>query len=240
MPFETDTATRKRRLRNGPGLLALAACCALMAACQHTPQPESMPTPMPPVVEAPMPAQAAGTAPAPAVAAAPGAAPGAAQAMAPVEAVEDATAGLLRYATRLRAMGASELKQELNTLVGQGTRGGTGPATGTGTTPKTQMQLALVLLQIREPVETARALGLLQRVATSAESGASGYKALAYLLIDNLITTRRLEDNLERTSQQLRESQRRIDVLNERLDAMRAIERSMNAPPPNAPRPVRQ
>ncbi len=162
--------------------------------------------------------------------------------MAPVEAVEDATAGLLRYATRLRAMSASELKQELSTLGGQGPRGGAGPATGTGTspTPKTQMQLALVLLQIREPVETARALGLLQRVATSAEPGASGYKALAYLLIDNLITTRRLEDNLERTSQQLRESQRRIDVLNERLDAMRAIERSMNGSPPNAPRPVRQ
>lgn len=242
MPFETDTATRKRRLRSGPGLLALAACCTLFAACQHTPQPESMPTPMPPVAEAPVPAQAAATAPAPAVVAAPGAAPGAAQAMAPVEAVEDATAGLLRYATRLRAMSASELKQELSTLGGQGPRGGAGPATGTGTNPnpKTQMQLALVLLQIREPVETARALGLLQRVATSTEPGASGYKALAYLLIDNLITTRRLEDNLERSSQQLRESQRRIDVLNERLDAMRAIERSMNAPPPNAPRPVRQ
>ena len=138
-------------------------------------------------------------------------------------------------------MGATELKQELNTLGSQVPKAGASPATGasTGVNPRTQMQLALVLLQTREPVETARALGLLQRVATSAEPGASAYKALAYLLIDNLITTRRLEDSLERTSQQLRESQRRIDVLNERLDAMRAIERSMNAPPPNVLRPVR-
>ena len=138
-------------------------------------------------------------------------------------------------------MGATELKQELNTLGSQVPKAGASPATGasTGVNPRTQMQLALVLLQTREPVETARALGLLQRVATSAEPEASAYKALAYLLIDNLITTRRLEDSLERTSQQLRESQRRIDVLNERLDAMRAIERSMNAPPPNVLRPVR-
>ena len=50
---------------------------------------------------------------------------------------------------------------------------------------------------------------------------------------------RRLEDSLERQSQQLREHQRRIDQLNERLEAMRAIERSLTTRPPAAPNGTR-
>ena len=42
------------------------------------------------------------------------------------------------------------------------------------------------------------------------------------------------EDQADRLAQQLRESQRRIDVLNDRLEAMRAIERSLT---PRAPAP---
>ena len=61
-------------------------------------------------------------------------------------------------------------------------------------------------------------------------------KPLARLLAARLLDQRRLEDGVERQSQQLRDSQRRIEVLNERLEAMRAIERSLT--PRGAGRPT--
>ena len=54
------------------------------------------------------------------------------------------------------------------------------------------------------------------------------------LLANRLMDQRRLEDATERQAQQLRDSQRRIDQLNERLEAMRAIERSLTTRPPAA------
>ncbi|QCB48231.1 hypothetical protein [Hydrogenophaga sp. PAMC20947] len=228
MRIEIDTANRTRRLRNGRSRLAVAACSALLAACQHSSPPASAPA----AVEVAAPTSAAAAAPVTETAPVPN--------PATVTTDEDALADLLRYAERLRAMGAVERKQELITQGTQVPKSGQGTSPAVAPSPKILMQFALALLQTREPVETARALGLLQRVASSTEADASAYTALAHVLIDNLTTIRRLEDNLERTTQQLRESQRRIDALNERLDAMRAIERSMNAPPPpHGPRPVR-
>ena len=46
---------------------------------------------------------------------------------------------------------------------------------------------------------------------------------------------RKLEEALDRQAQQLREQQRRIEQLNERLEAMRAIERSLNNRAPARP-----
>ena len=230
MPIEFDAAPHMRPWRRRPSALALAtaSCCALLVACQHTPPPE--PKPKPAVSESP--AQT----PAEVPASAPELVP--VRDALPVETTEEALARLLRYSERLRAMSVYDRKQDLSAQSSQVPKSGSGPTPGTGPSPKAQMQLALALLQTREPVETARALGLLQRVAASTEPEARAYTALAHVLIDNLINTRRLEDNLERTSQQLRESQRRIEVLNDRLDAMRAIERSLNAQPPSQPRPM--
>ena len=228
MSIEINVKARTPRLRNGSSWMALAAFCSLLMACQHTVLRE----PTQAAVEAPALALAdpATTAPASELTPAPDTVPG--------ETEDDSLASLFRFSERLRSMNAAERKQELNAQSSQVPRSGAGPAPGTEPSPKFQMQLALALLQTREPVETARALGLLQRVAASTEPQASAYTALAHVLIDNLLTTRRLEDNLERTGQQLRDSLRRIDALNERLDAMRAIERSLNAPP-SAHRPVR-
>ena len=51
---------------------------------------------------------------------------------------------------------------------------------------------------------------------------------------------KRVEDQLERQNQQLRDSQRRIDQLNDRIEALRAIERSFARPnpAPAAPKPA--
>ena len=54
---------------------------------------------------------------------------------------------------------------------------------------------------------------------------------LARLLEARLTHQRRLEEQLERQGQQLREAQRRNDQLSERLEAVRAIERSLQTRP---------
>lgn len=100
--------------------------------------------------------------------------------------------------------------------------------------------LAVALAQTRQPVDTARALGLTQRVLGNSTAAALALHPLARLLESRLLQQRRLEEQLERQTQQLRDAQRRNDQLNERLEAVRAIERSLTtrpAPLPAAPAP---
>lgn len=130
---------------------------------------------------------------------------------------------LLGYAERLGALHPGELATEIAAL---GEPGGQ---------PLGQMQLGLALAHTHQPVDTARALGLFQRVAAHKEAAALPYKPLARLLATRLLDQRKLEDALDRQSQQLREQQRRIEQLTERLEAMRAIERSLNTRPGTPP-----
>lgn len=129
---------------------------------------------------------------------------------------------MLMYADRLRGLSNSELVQELNAL-GE-----------PGTVPSLQLQTALVLTLLHQPAASARALNLLQRVAAHPAPESAPFKPLARLLAASLSDQKRLDDTVDRLAQQLRESQRRIDVLNDRLDAMRDIERSLT---PRAPAP---
>lgn len=136
-------------------------------------------------------------------------------------------ASALAYADRLRTLGPTELAAE-QAQIGE-----------PGSSPERLMQLALVLSQTHVPADTARALGLLQRLSASATPEAVELRPLARLLAGRLLEARRLEDQADRLAQQLREAQRRIDVLNDRLEAMRAIERSLTPrapPPPGVPR----
>jgi hypothetical protein len=136
---------------------------------------------------------------------------------------------LLGYAERLHGLSPAELTSEITSLgePGQQLMG--------------QMQLGLALSKSQQPVDTARALGLFQRVIAQNGTAATPFKPLARLLATRLIDRRRLEDTVERQNQQLREQQRRIEQLTERLEAMRAIERSLtrpgNAPGLRSPRP---
>lgn len=136
----------------------------------------------------------------------------------------DVVAALLSYADRLQALSPNDLAAEIAV---QG---------DPGTAPLRQMQLALALIHLRQPAETARALGLLQRVINHAGPESLPLKPLARLLANRLMDQRKLEESTDRQAQQLRDSQRRIDQLNERLEAMRAIERSLTTRPPAAPR----
>ena len=131
-------------------------------------------------------------------------------------------AAALAYAERLRSLGAGELAAE-QALIGE-----------PGGSVERQMQLALLLSQTHVPADTGRALGLLQRLVASPTPEAAELRPLARLLIARLLEARRLEDQTDRLTQQLREAQRRIEVLNDRLEAMRAIERSLTPRPPAA------
>lgn len=137
---------------------------------------------------------------------------------------------VLEYADRLRGMPAAELTQEINRL-GDG-----------GESAVRLMQLAIALAQTRAAANTVRAQALLQRVLGRDEPEARALHPLARLIAPQLAEARRADEQIERQAQQLRDAQRRIDVLNERLEAVRAIERSLPSPPASgasAPAPAR-
>ncbi|GAA4352232.1 hypothetical protein GCM10023165_41160 [Variovorax defluvii] len=139
-------------------------------------------------------------------------------------------AALLGYADRVRPLGGNELSAEIARL-GE-----------PGEVPIAQVQLALVLAQTRSPSDLGRALGLLQRVIANPSTDAQVLHPLARLIAARYQEQRRVEEERDRQAQQLRDSQRRIEQLSDRIEALRAIERSFsrpNSPPPAvAPKPA--
>lgn len=191
------------------GTLVLAPA-ALLAGCTSPAPPRSPPAPVAVVVPAPLPAAPpAEPAPQPAALAAP-------------PAPEVSQVGLaLAYAERVQRMPPAELTREIARL-----------GEAEDTLAANPLNLALALAQTRQPVDTARALALVQRLLGNSDATAQPLHPLARLLEGRLLQQRRLEEQLERQAQQLRDAQRRTDQLNERLEAVRAIERSMTARPP--------
>lgn len=191
----------------------LCACLAVAAAVAACAAPPAVPQVVQIVVEPP---------PAP---------PAPAPTPAPAPAIE--AAEVLAYADRVRALPPADLAQEVARL-------GEPPEA-----PVQALQQAVALAQTRVPANTARAQSLVQRVLAQTGAQAQALQPLARLLaaqINQQVEARRLEEQVERQNQQLRDSQRRIDVLNDRLEAVRAIERSLPSrpaasAPPNGTRP---
>ena len=96
------------------------------------------------------------------------------------------------------------------------------PATPAGT-----VHLALVWMNTRTPGDAARALPLLDPLQQSTDAAAQPWVEWARMLATRANEQKRLEEQLSRQSQQLRDSQRRIDQLSEQLEALKAIERSL-------------
>ncbi|MBB6559912.1 hypothetical protein HNP48_002584 [Acidovorax soli] len=198
-----------RRARRFPiGTLVLAPA-ALLAGCTSPAPPRSPPAPVAVVVPAPLPVPPpAEPTPLPA-----------APAMPPAPEVSQ-VALTLAYADRVQRMAPAELTREIARL-----------GEAEDTLAASPLNLALALAQTRQPVDTARALALVQRLLGHNDAATQPLHPLARLLEGRLLQQRRLEEQLERQAQQLREAQRRTDQLNERLEAVRAIERSMTARP---------
>lgn len=134
-------------------------------------------------------------------------------------------ASVLAYADRTRALQGTELAQEV-------TRLNDAPA------PADQLRLALALSQTHQPQDLARAQDLLQRVLANAGDEARPLQALARLLATRLAEQRRVEDLLDRQNAQLRDLQRRLDQTQDKLEALKQIERSLNNRPPAAVPPA--
>lgn len=198
------------------GLAGLLASTVWLAACGAVPA-------------RPAAVQATPKTVAPPLASASSAARTVASASTPVTVADTAPAGqtvmqLLAYADRVRAMNGAELNQEATRL-------------SHPTLPGEQLQLALVLSQLRQTPELIRAQELLTRLLANAEPDAQMLHPLARLLAARYGEQRRLEDLLDKQSQQTREVQRRLDQTSERLEALKAIERSLTNRPhaPAAP-----
>lgn len=136
----------------------------------------------------------------------------------PASPAKDLLRDTLAYADRALDASATTLAREMARL-----------SVPDDTKPARHLRLALLLAQTRQPADTARALGLVQR--TLADANAQDLHPLARLLEARLTHQRRLEEQLERQGQQLRDAQRHNDQLSERLEAVRAIERSLQTRP---------
>lgn len=132
--------------------------------------------------------------------------------------VTNAVAPVLAYADQVRALQGSELAQEI-------TRLNDSPA------PDEQLRLALALVQTRQLYDLARAQELLQKVLANASGEARALHPLARLLAARFAEQRRIEDQLDRQGQQLRDAQRRLDQTNDKLEALKEIERSLTSKP---------
>jgi len=190
----------------------LLAACASKPPVAPAPAPPPAPT-MPPVV--PVEAEPATPATQPA--------------MEFIASTAGPVAAVLAYADKARSLNAQETTNELARL---------GDA---GDSPMVQMQLALALAQTRNTNDLAKAQALMQKVAASTAEPAQALRPLARAFAYRYGEQRRVEDDRDRQAQQLRDAQKRNDQLTERLEALRAIERSFarpsNAAPPSPPAP---
>ncbi|MCX7278112.1 MAG: hypothetical protein NTZ15_12450 [Burkholderiales bacterium] len=94
-------------------------------------------------------------------------------------------------------------------------------------TPAGMVHLALAWLHTRTPGDAARAQAQLEGLANSTEPTAAAWAGWLPLLTARAAEQKRLEEQVARQSQQLRDNQRRIDQLTEQLEALKAIERSL-------------
>ena len=134
----------------------------------------------------------------------------------------DAVTPLLAYADRLRSLPGPELAQEITRL-------------GNAASAGDQLRLALTLSQTRQLPDLVRAQDLLQRALANNSEEARPLHALARLLATRFAEQRRVEDQLDRQNQQLRELQRRLEQTQDKLDALKEIERSLSNRPAAAP-----
>jgi hypothetical protein len=148
----------------------------------------------------------------------------------PREAQDLAARHLLSTEDRLSALNTADLTAEASRTADPGSVEAT-------------MDQALALSMTHNPGDLGRAQGLLDQVLHNNAPQADPWRSLARLLAYRLGEQKRAEDNAERGAQQLRDAQRdnqrKLDQANDKLEALKAIERSLNtrqAPAASAPK----
>lgn len=133
----------------------------------------------------------------------------------PPQVNETAMLPLLGYYHLLQRMTPAELTRERQTLANI-------PAS-----PSVQIRLAMLLGVPRTATELPRALALLDAVQRSHAPEAASLHPLARLLATQYQERIKLETQIDRLGQQLKESQKKRDELQEKIDALTDIERSI-------------
>ncbi len=90
-----------------------------------------------------------------------------------------------------------------------------------------ELRKTLALAQGRTGAEQAQAAAQLDALAAAPDAPAEPLKAVAMLSAARLAELRRLQDSVDKLTQQLRDSQRRNEQLNEKLEALKAIEQTL-------------
>ena len=98
-------------------------------------------------------------------------------------------------------------------------------------TPSAQIRLAMLFGQVRGQTDLPRALALLDKVQKSSSPAAASLHPLARLLATQYQERLRLQSHNERLLLQVTESQRRSGELQDKLDALTDIERSLPSRP---------
>lgn len=126
---------------------------------------------------------------------------------------------LLAYQNALRLMTPSELaKAQLDLAKAD-------------TAPQNIIRRAMLQAAVRGPGDLARAQALLETLATATGKDAQLLAPLAQLLAGQYAELRRQEESIDKLNTQLRDAQRRNDLLNEKLEALKNIERSLSVRP---------
>lgn len=136
----------------------------------------------------------------------------------PAASASDLLTPVLGYADRIRNLQGNDLAQEITRLA-------------EAPTADDQLRLAMALVQTKQLYDLVRAQDLLQRVLNNTGSDARPLHPLARLLATRFAEQRRAEDQLDRQNQQLRDTQRRLDQTNDKLEALKEIERSLTPRP---------
>jgi hypothetical protein len=95
--------------------------------------------------------------------------------------------------------------------------------------PDVVLDLALALQRQHGPGDLARAAALLDALTSSAARESEPWQGMARLLSACIGDERRLEDLLEQEAVQRRDAQRSLQQTTEKLEALKAIERSMSS-----------
>lgn len=202
------------RVKSVLGLSSSLIGALLLQAC-ISPPAKPLPAASPPPVEAPPPKVI--------VVPAPPAQP---------EPADVAARRLLAYHEQLRQLSPQDLANEINRL------NAAVSATPTAAPPDVVLELALALSQQHNGGDVARAVALLEPITKSSAPELAPWQPLARLLLGRVLEQRRLEDALNREAARNRDQQRTLQQLNEKLEALKAIERSMaNRPTGGTPAP---
>lgn len=125
----------------------------------------------------------------------------------------------LSYYQALQRMTLAELSRERSIL------------TAVPQTPFTQLRMAMLLGSGRIAPDLPKAQQILDSLLKSIEPSAATFQPIARVLADNYAERLKLEAQVERQSQLAKEAQRRQQELQEKLDGLAGIERSLTVRP---------